>query len=339
MNDLYAILFWSLLGLVVIVTFFLPRSGLLARWRRNKEINQKHFLEDSLKLIYHAQQEDHPADKYQLAVELDINVKNSQTIIDKLEAQQLAVIENGRLRLTPSGQKYALQVIRAHRLWEKYLADEARMPLDKIHKIANLREHQMSEAEIDSLDAELGHPSRDPHGDPIPNKAGDLREVRTDTLVLDLEVGQHGKISHMEDEPSSAFSQLVAQGLYVGQNIIVRENNPQNVVLGSGDEAFVLSKSIARNVFIQVEQTQEEIDASNIPLFHLSNREKAEIVKIDERCQGFTRRRFLDLGLTPGTPIFPELENSFKDPRAYRVRGTLIALRRDQAELIWVRPI
>jgi Fe2+ transport system protein FeoA len=55
--------------------------------------------------------------------------------------------------------------------------------------------------------------------------------------------------------------------------------------------------------------------------------------------QGFTRRRFLDLGLTPGTTIYPELGNFFNDPRAYRIRGTLIALRKDQAAQIWVKPV
>jgi len=62
-------------------------------------------------------------------------------------------------------------------------------------------------------------------------------------------------------------------------------------------------------------------------------------VTLDNAVQGFTRRRFLDLGLTPGTKIYPELGNFFNDPRAYRVRGTLIALRKDQAAQIWVRPV
>ena len=65
---------------------------------------------------------------------------------------------------------------------------------------------------------------------------------------------------------------------------------------------------------------------------------RSEIIELDERCQGYTRRRFLDLGLTPGTRIFPELNNPFREPRAYRVRGTLIALRNDQASMIWVLP-
>ncbi|NTU77542.1 MAG: ferrous iron transport protein A [Alphaproteobacteria bacterium] len=67
--------------------------------------------------------------------------------------------------------------------------------------------------------------------------------------------------------------------------------------------------------------------------------QRGEIISLDDAVQGFTRRRFLDLGLTPGTMIYPELGNFFGDPRAYRVRGTLIALRKDQAAQIWVKPI
>jgi Fe2+ transport system protein FeoA len=72
---------------------------------------------------------------------------------------------------------------------------------------------------------------------------------------------------------------------------------------------------------------------------NLKDRAQAEIAALDDACQGFTRRRFLDLGLTPGTAIYPELTNAFGDPRAYRVRGTLVALRKDQAAQIWVKPI
>jgi Fe2+ transport system protein FeoA len=76
-----------------------------------------------------------------------------------------------------------------------------------------------------------------------------------------------------------------------------------------------------------------------IPLFELTHDQRGEIVTLDDAVQGFTRRRFLDLGLTPGTLIYPELKNFFGDPRAYRIRGTLIALRKDQAAQIWVRAV
>jgi DtxR family transcriptional regulator, Mn-dependent transcriptional regulator len=339
MDNIYSILFWTLLALVLMTAVLLPRNGLLARWRTNRRKNKKQLLEDGLKLIFNSQQEGQPADKYKLAVELEINIKEAQNLIESLEAQQLTVVDKGYLSLTPEGQKWALQVIRAHRLWEKYLADEARMPLEKIHQAAHLHEHRMTTEEIDTLDAELGHPVRDPHGDPIPNAAGVLRDIPSDLSLLEVEAGQRCRITHLEDEPPLAFSQLLAEGINVGQNVIVQENSPERIVLISKDEQYTLSRSIAKNVFIQMEDHEEAVDRGTIPLFNLPNNKKAKIVKIDERCQGFTRRRFLDLGLTPGTEIFPELENAFTDPRAYRVRGTLIALRRDQAALILVRPI
>jgi Fe2+ transport system protein FeoA len=90
---------------------------------------------------------------------------------------------------------------------------------------------------------------------------------------------------------------------------------------------------------VQELSKEDLIQREAIPLSNLPSQMHAEIVRLDERCQGFTRRRFLDLGLTPGTTIFPELDNSFGDPRAYRVRGTLIALRSDQAQDIWVTPV
>jgi DtxR family Mn-dependent transcriptional regulator len=76
-----------------------------------------------------------------------------------------------------------------------------------------------------------------------------------------------------------------------------------------------------------------------MPLSELPDKKEAEIVALDESCQGFTRRRLLDLGMTPGARLFPEMRNFFGDPRAYRVRGTLIALRREQAAQIWVKAV
>ena len=93
------------------------------------------------------------------------------------------------------------------------------------------------------------------------------------------------------------------------------------------------------NVSVAALSKSETAKANAIPLVELTYDQRAEIVVLDEAVQGFTRRRFLDLGLTPGTMIYPELHNFFGDPRAYRVRGTLIALRKDQAAQIWVKPV
>ncbi len=337
MGTFTSLLPWIALLALLALAVWLPRYGLLARWRTRRQIDQRQLLEDALKLIFNLQQEGQPPDKFRLAVELKLDVPATETLIARLEAQQLVQIQQGRLSLTVDGQRWALQVIRAHRLWERYLADEARMPLEQIHTAAHQREHRMTVDEVNDLDAALGHPTQDPHGDPIPNAAGVLRDVKANTPLVELEPGQRGRITHLEDEPPLAYAQLLAEGLYVGQSIIVQENRPERVVLSGDENQYTLAPSIAQNVSVQLEAPKEAPDPTVVPLGSLPHQTRAEIVRIDERCQGFTRRRFLDLGLTPGTPIYPELENAFKDPRAYRVRGTLIALRSDQAALIWVR--
>jgi Fe2+ transport system protein FeoA len=96
---------------------------------------------------------------------------------------------------------------------------------------------------------------------------------------------------------------------------------------------------VAANVSVAALPESELLKREAVPLVELAHDQRAEIVVLDEAVQGFTRRRFLDLGLTPGTLIYPELQNFFGDPRAYRVRGTLIALRKDQAAQIWVKPL
>lgn len=338
MENLLTLFLALILAALLAAAVLFPRYGLLARGRMQKQLNQRRLLEDALKLIFNQQQEGQPADRFRLAVELKLAMPAVQGLIAGLEAQQLVTSRQGHLVLTVEGQRWALQVIRAHRLWERYLADEARMPLEKIHLAAHQREHHLTPTEVNGLDAALGHPARDPHGDPIPNAAGVLRLVEPGEPLIELAPGQRGRIAHLEDEPPLAYAQLLAMGLFVGQEILVLESGPERVVLSDADSQYILAPSIAENVSVRPTALQELGREDALRLGSLPDQVRAEIVRIDERCQGFTRRRFLDLGLTPGTTIYPELANAFKDPRAYRVRGTLIALRKDQAAQIWVKP-
>lgn len=210
------------------------------------------------------------------------------------------------------------------------------MPLDKVHQEAHRREHGMTSRQVDEMDAALGFPLVDPHGDPIPNRQGEVRsEIYTPLTAWPS--GTPGRIAHLEDEPPIALAQIVAEGLRLNQTVRVLETTPARIVLTDGDNEYRLAPMVAANVFLaQIPESRARAQA--IPLSRLAHNQDAEIVALDEACQGFTRRRFLDLGLTPGTKIAPELKNSFGDPRAYRVRGTLIALRDDQAKMVWVRP-
>jgi DtxR family Mn-dependent transcriptional regulator len=144
---------------------------------------------------------------------------------------------------------------------------------------------------------------------------------------------------HIEDEPAIAYDQILAAGLRLGQVIRILERTPQRILLSDGETEYKLAPTVAANVGVAPLLESEIAKANAVSLATLTQNQRGEIVSLDDAVQGFTRRRFLDLGLTPGTLIYPELGNFFGDPRAYRIRGTLIALRQDQAAQIWVKPM
>jgi DtxR family transcriptional regulator, Mn-dependent transcriptional regulator len=309
----------------------------LSAYRRWREASAREQVEDALKHLLDIQWEGQTATPEALKASLGLSDRQSLRLINDMTAQGLLRLTDNGLALTTQGERWALQITRAHRLWERYLADEARMPLDRIHREAHHREHQLTIQQVDELDAALGFPSRDPHGDPIPNRTGLLPPSQGKSIAhwpLDMP----GRVVHIEDEPSLAYAQVLAEGLSLDQVLRVVENTPARLLLSDGENEYRLAPAIAANVFLAPVAVSERPPDLQ-PLSKLKDRQSAEIVSLDEACQGFTRRRFLDLGLTPGTAIHPELLNAFGDPRAYRVRGTLIALRKEQAAQIWVRPL
>ncbi len=86
----------------------------------------------------------------------------------------LIASSNGDFVLTPAGQESALHIIRAHRLWERYLADETGFSEAEWHAQAEFLEHELEPSDVNALSAQLGNPLHDPHGDPIPTAGGDL---------------------------------------------------------------------------------------------------------------------------------------------------------------------
>jgi len=330
--------FWLLLVLVLLVITFLPRVGLLAIYKIYRAAQEREQMEDALKHLLDREQQGRHASPESLAGTLDIQRGKVMRLIENMETQDLLETRGVELHLTTKGQRWALHVVRAHRLWERYLTDEARMPLEKVHGEAQRREHSLTEAQLNELDAALGHPTRDPHGDPIPTREGTLLKAEGMPLTAWQAEGPM-RIVHLEDEPALAFEQILAAGLRLGQTIRILDRNPQRYLLTDGETEYRLAPAVAANVSVAALPESEVAKASAIPLAELTHDQRGEIVILDDAVQGFTRRRFLDLGLTPGTVIYPELKNFFGDPRAYRVRGTLIALRKDQAAQIWVKPV
>jgi DtxR family Mn-dependent transcriptional regulator len=332
------VLYWIITALIILIIAFLPRFGVFPRLKEIRLSAEREALEDALKFLFDQQQMNKSVSE-EMLVKTQKHPRQSRKNLRKMKDLDLIDQNQDQLFLTAKGEKLALQIVRAHRLWERYLADEARIPLSEVHQIAHRREHGMTIEQINALDASLGHPLTDPHGDPIPNPKGVFRPFNQGVSLLNWNQKKQFKIIHLEDEPPMAYAQILASGLFLGQTLQLLESNETRIRLSDGIEVFNLAPSVAANIYIQALSEMEIAKKESISLAELQVQQKAEILTLDEQCQGFTRRRFLDLGLTPGTEIFPELNNSFGDPRAYRVRGTLIALRNDQAALIWVLPI
>ena len=330
--------FWLIVIGILLLVSFLPRVGLIAIYKNNRATKNREQLEDALKHLIGREQSGRHASPESLAGTLNLSRSKVTSLIESMETQGLVETRGAEIHLSTEGERWALHVVRAHRLWERYLADEARMPLGQIHTEAHRREHDFTDAQLDELDAALGHPTHDPHGDPIPTREGKI-EREMGVPITTWQIDRPARIVHLEDEPALAYEQILAAGLSLGQEIRIQEKAPQRVVLSDGETEYRLAPTVASNINVAPLPESELIKREAIPLVELPHGERGEIIMLDEAVQGFTRRRFLDLGLTPGTIVHPELKNFFGDPRGYRVRGTLIALRKDQAAQIWVKPV
>lgn len=121
-------------------------------------------------------------------------------------------VRRGAFALTGAGRSAALEVIRHHRLLETFLAERLGVPLEDVHREAEILEHHLSE-ELEARIADvLGHPERDPHGDPIPSVEGEVTEVRAERLA-DLPVGRCGTVVRVSDRDADLLRFLAGHGL------------------------------------------------------------------------------------------------------------------------------
>jgi DtxR family Mn-dependent transcriptional regulator len=155
-------------------------------------------------------------------------------------------------RLTPSGQRLALNVLRRHRLVELFLAHTLHMPWDEVHEEAEHMEHAVSERLVDRIDSFLGHPAVDPHGDPIPRADGSLTEP-TGQPLASLPRGQKFRLVRVVDQDPSFLRYLTECGLDLGTEGVLAENRPEAgaVTLKVGERSVALGTEAAGKVLVQ----------------------------------------------------------------------------------------
>lgn len=315
-----------------------PRRGVLARLRRGSRASLRVGMEDALKHLYKSHRQGREPSVESLAGALEVpQARASRILMDLREAG--LVHSNRPTFLTDEGQEYALRIIRNHRLWERFLADRTGMEPGEWHEHAEEAEHRLTPDAAAALEARLGHPRFDPHGDPIPTAGGDLPAV-VGVPLTHLDEGEEGMIVHLEDEPRPLYDHLVSAGLAPQMRFRVLPSDDGRVRVSVDGRTLALDPAAAANVTVDTSQAgANPIEWEGLTLADVDPGEGGEVVHISPACQGVQRRRLLDLGVVPGTWITAELAAASGNPTAYRIRGALFALRLEQQQWIRVRNV
>ncbi len=162
----------------------------------------------------------------ELAERLGVTPGSASAMVRRLAELGLATHEPYKgVALTRDGERVALEVMRHHRLLELYLAEHLGVPWDRVHDEAEALEHVISEDLEARIAAKLGHPTHDPHGDPIPD--ADLHIDEGDALPLAaLEPGARGMLVRVSDEDPEMLRYLADQGIALGDSLEVLARQP-----------------------------------------------------------------------------------------------------------------
>jgi DtxR family transcriptional regulator, Mn-dependent transcriptional regulator len=293
-------------------------------------------IEDALKHLHECAYRGQAPSVESLSGALTIDRAQAADLLASLQARGLLEFSGSAYRLTEAGTHYALNVIRAHRLYETYLANETGVRAKDWHQRAEAKEHSLKGQDLDELSQRLGDPRYDPHGDPIPTPDGVLPPA-ADTPLLAHPPGWSGTITHVEDEPESVYADLVAEGLAPGMRIHLIEADRERVRLNAEGRIVGLRTAAAALIRAAPLPAGDRFDESVSRLSSLHEGESAIVVGLSPACRGPARNRLLDLGVVPGSAVEVDLRSPSGDPVAYRLRDASIALRREQAELILIR--
>lgn len=331
-----ALLLAALAGLA-----FWPRRGLWPRWQQARQSSARVRTEDALKHIHKCEMHGRRPTLESLAGALQLSTDEAAALLVEMESLNLVQMADGDFHLTATGREAALHIIRAHRLWERYLADETGYEETQWHEQAERYEHTLQPAQVEQLSSQLGNPTHDPHGDPIPDAEGHYVSHGGQSLNA-LPLDRPARIVHIEDEPETVYAQLVAEGLYPGMDVRLIEASPHRVTFWANGDVHVLAPVVAANISVVPRELPATGAApaaeteTHLSLAALQPGQQGEVVRISARCRGSERRRMMDLGILPGTTIRAELRSPSGDPVAYRIRGALVALRHEQAQLIHI---
>ena len=211
-------------------------------------------VQNYLKAIYQLQESSETVTTNALAQHLGISAASVTNMVKKLA--RLKLVRHSPyhgVELTRAGEKMALEVLRHHRLIELFLAEALGVPWEAVHEEAEKIEHVISEDLEDRIANFLGDPERDPHGDPIPTKAGKVAAKSFQSL-LDVGAGKRAVIQRVSDQNPDHLKHFWKLGLVptATVDVVHREpfEGPLTVRVASGDE-HVLDENLAKAIWVE----------------------------------------------------------------------------------------
>lgn len=218
-----------------------------------------HSIQDYLKQIYELTLHGRKASTSQIAQALGFSAASVTNMLQKLSMTTPPYVSYKKhqgVELTKAGQLAALKIIRRHRLIEHYLVQKLGYTWDEVHQEAEILEHAMSPLLEKRIDAALGHPEFDPHGDPIPDK--DLRMPDIDQIPLtDLPVGRSAQVSRVPHTDPELLRQLDISGLRPGVRIKVLARTPYDqtmqIEIIDRDQESIIGPSLGSQILVSTE--------------------------------------------------------------------------------------
>ncbi len=209
--------------------------------------------ENYIKTIYHLSLNSQAPSTNAIAERMETKASSVSDMLRKLAEKGLIDYKKYQgVTLTSSGLHAAKMIVRKHRLWEVFLVSKLNFSWDEVHEIAEQLEHIDSEKLIERLDNFLGNPRTDPHGDPIPDAAGNI--VRTSKMLLsEVDPGIESVCVGVRDSSSAFLQYLDSRNIALGTSIVVesRENFDGSLAIVAGGRPLSISNKIAENIYVK----------------------------------------------------------------------------------------
>lgn len=215
-------------------------------------------VEDYIKHIYVVAEKSNSSEvpMGRIAEALDVVPGTATTMVKALsDAGLVNYVPRVGVELTEPGRKLALHVLRRHRLIEQFLVEVLGFDWSEVHDEAEQLEHVVSDLLLERIDKYLGHPTEDPHGDPIPSAAGEMNQRSVESLA-ECPLNEPLTVARISDQDTDFLQYIARKGLNLGVSVQVAERNKSaesvEVTVGEGDSAktLVLGLGAAAKVWV-----------------------------------------------------------------------------------------